>query len=81
MGPFESVLDIDGNVTISRASKSCGGSGEGSEQERRHWEEPRSKKEGNDFGESPLLVLQGAQDGVRPDWVSPFSFSYKFFFF
>ena len=57
MGPFESVLDIDGNVTISRASKLCGGSGEGSEQERRHWEEPGSKKEGNDFGESPLLVL------------------------
>ena len=76
MGSTESILNIDGNVTISRASKSCGGSGEGSEQERCHWEESRSKKEGDEFGESPLLVLQGAQDRVRPDWVSPFYFSF-----
>ena len=81
MGPFESVLDIDGNVTIFRGSGSCGGSGEGLEQERRNWEESRSKEERDDFGEAPVLVLQGAQDGVRPDWVSPFSFSFKFFFF
>ena len=81
MGPFESILNIGGNVTISRGSKSCGGSGEGSEQERCDWEEPRFKEEGDDFGEAPLLVLQGAQDGVRPDWVSPFLFLLKFFFF
>ena len=81
MGPFESVLDIVGNATISRGSKSCGGSGEGSEQERRDWEEPRFEEEGDDFGEAPLLVLQGAQDGVRPDWVSPFLSLLIFFFF
>ena len=80
MGPFESVLDIVGNATISRGSKSCGGSGEGSEQERSDWEEPRSKEEGDDFGEASLLVLQGAQDGVCPDWVSLFFFSFKFLF-
>ena len=54
MGSIESVLNIDGNATISRASKSCGGFGEGSEQECRYWEESRSKKEGDEFGESPL---------------------------
>ena len=75
MGPFESVLDVDGNVTISRASKSCGGFGKGSEQERCYWVESRSK-EGDEFGKSPLLVLQGAQDRVRPDWVSPLYFSF-----
>ena len=74
MGSIESVLNIDGNATISRASKSCGGFGEGSEQECRYWEEPRSKEEG--FGEPPLLVLQGAQDRMHPDWVSPFLFSF-----
>ena len=80
MGLFESVLDINGNVTISRGSKSCGGSGEGSEQERRNWEESRSKKERDDFGEAPVLVLQGAQDRVRPDWVSHLSFYIKILF-
>ena len=75
MGSIESILNIDGNATISRASKSCGGFGEGSEQECRYWEESRSK-EGDEFGKFPLLVLQGAQDRVRPDWVSPFYFSF-----
>ena len=27
-----------------------------------------------------MLVLQGAQDGVRPDWVSPFLCSFNFLF-
>lgn len=49
MGLFESILDIVGNATISRGSKLCGGSGEGLEQERRDWEEPRFKEEGDDF--------------------------------
>ena len=80
MGSIESVLNINGNVTISRGSKSCGGSGEGSEKERSDWEEPRSKEEGDDFGEASLLVLQGAQDRVRPDWVSLFFFFFKISF-
>ena len=81
MGPFESVLDIDGNATISRGSKLCRGFVEGSEQERSDCEEPRSEEEGNDIGEASVLVLQGAQDGVRPDWISPSLFSFKIFFF
>ena len=81
MGSIESILNIDGNATISRASKSCGGFGEGSEQECRYWEESRSEEE-VEFDKSPLLVLQGAQDRVRPDWVSSFLFLFfKFFFF
>ena len=80
MGSIESVLNINGNVTISRGSKLCGGSGEGSKQECRNWEESRSKEEMDDFGEAPVLVLQGAQDRVRPDWVSRLSFSIKILF-
>ena len=79
MGSIESILNIDGNATISRASKSCGGFGEGSEQECCYWEESRSE-EGDEFDKSPLLVLQGAQGRVRPDWVSPFFFSFQILF-